>query len=84
MVESWRWPAITTYGGPQLSPMPNTSYDRLEAADAIRSALRRRLAVEVWDCCPTTAPAQRFATGPCSPLSCAIGLPLRGGPPRYR
>ncbi len=84
MVESWWWPAITTFGGPQLSPMQTTSYDRLEAADAIRSALRRSLAVEVWDGCPTNAASQRFAAGPCSPLSCAIGLRLRGGPPRYR
>ena len=84
MVESWWWPAVTTYGGPQLSPTQNTSYARWEAADAIRSALRRGLSVEVWDGCPTTLPAQRFAAGPCSPLSCAVGRPLRGSPPRYR
>lgn len=60
------------------------SYDRSEAADAIRAALRLGLAVEVWDGRPTTAPSQRFAAGPCCPLSCAIGRPMRGSPPRYQ
>ena len=84
MVDSWWWPAVTTYGGPRLSPMRTTTYDRWEAADAISAALQLGLAVEVWDGCPTTAPSQRFAAGPCCPLSCAIGRPMRGSPPRYQ
>jgi hypothetical protein len=84
IVDGWWWPAITTYGGPQLSPMQTTTYDRWEAADAIRSALRRGLSVEVWDACPTCLPRQLFAAGPCSPLTCSIGRPLRGAGPRYR
>jgi hypothetical protein len=84
MVESWWFPAVTTFGGPQLSPMQTTSYIRWEVADAIRRALRQGLAVEVRDGCPTTTPRQRFAAGPCSPLTCPIGRPMRGCGPRYR
>lgn len=82
-VGSWWLPCITRYGGPQLSPMDTTTVTRWEVADFIRSALRRGLAVEVWDGCPTTTSQQQFAAGPCSPLSCPIGRPLRGRAPRY-
>lgn len=83
-VSSWWLPAITTYGGPQLSPMATVTVTRWEAPDFINAALRRGLAVEVWDSCPTCLSVQRFAGGPCSPLTCAIGRPLRGAGPRYR
>jgi len=82
-VDTWWWPAITTYGGPQLSPHQTISYSRWEAADAIRAALRRGLAVAVWDASPTCTSRLVFAAGPCSPLTCPIGRRMRGAGPRY-
>jgi hypothetical protein len=82
-VDTWWWPAITTYGGPQLAPHQTTSYIRWEAADAIRAALRRGLAVEVWDACPKGLSRQVFAAGPCTPFACPIGRRMRGAGPRY-
>ena len=83
-VTSWWLPAITTYGGPQLSPMQTISVTRWDAADTIRRYLARGLAVEIWDATPTCLSSQRFAAGPCSPLTCPIGRPMRGAGPRYR
>ena len=77
-------PAISTFGGPQMSPMNTTSMCRHEAVDFINSALKRGLSVEVWDSCPTCLSRQIFAAGPCSPLTCAIGRPLRGSAPRFK
>lgn len=81
--QSWWMPSVTVYGGPQLSPMHTTTLCRWEVADFIRSALKRGQSVEVWDQTPTCLSAQRFAAGPCTPLTCAIGRPLRGAAPRF-
>ena len=81
---SWWFPTIRTYGGPQLSPTTVITYDRYEADAAIRRALRNGYAVEVYDQTPTCLSRQVYAAGPCSPLTCAIGRPLRGAAPRYR
>jgi hypothetical protein len=77
-------PTIATFGGPQLSPMQVTTYTRYEADAAIRRALTRGLSVEVYDQTPTCLSRQVYAAGPCSPLTCAIGRPMRGAGPRYR
>jgi len=80
---SWWMPSVTVYGGPQLSPMHTTTLCRWEVADFIRSALKRGQSVEVWDQAPTCLSVQKFAAGPCTPLTCAIGRPLRGAAPRF-
>jgi len=83
---AWWFPAVHRFAlvGGRWVPMGAITYDRYEASDAIRAALKRGWAVEVWDACPTCAGRMKFAAGPCSPLSCAIGRPLRGQPPRFR
>jgi hypothetical protein len=81
---SWWCPTVHSYGGPQLSPMyAPTTITRWEAQEFIEAELRKGRAVEVWDACPTTPSKLKFAAGPCTPLTCAIGRPMRGAAPRY-
>lgn len=79
----WWFPAITVYGGLGLAPMHTVSMIPSEAGDYITRQLCAGHAVEVWDATPTCASRQRFAAGPCSPLTCSVGRPLRGSAPRY-
>lgn len=61
-----------------------TTLCRYEVDEYIRSAQRKGYSVAVWDATPTCAGEQRYACGPCTPLTCAVGRPLRGAAPRYR
>ena len=81
-------PTVVTYGGPKGKipnfPIHSTTITRWEAEDFIVKQLERGLAVEVWDQTPTCLTKQIFAAGPCSPLTCDIGRPMRGAGPRYK
>jgi hypothetical protein len=86
--QSYWLPTVVTYGGPKgkipNSPIQSTTITRWEAEDFIVKQLERGLAVEVWDQTPTCLTKQIFAAGPCSPLTCDIGRPMRGAGPRYK
>ena len=81
-------PTVITYGGPKgkipNSPIQSTTITRWEVEEFIVRQLDRGLAVEVWDQTPTCLTKQIFAAGPCSPLTCHIGRPMRGSGPRYK
>jgi len=81
---SWWMPSVHTYDVRHSCPMGATTYTRWEASDGIAAALKRGRSVEVWDQTPSCLSRLVFAAGPCSPLTCDIGRPLRGAAPRYR
>jgi hypothetical protein len=85
---SWWLPTITVHkwlgDGKAVQVFAPTTLTRWEVDDYIRSAQRKGYSVEALDSCPTCLSAQKFACGPCTPLTCAVGRPLRGAAPRYR
>lgn len=84
---NWWLPSVHTFChyGAGWVPMGALTLDRYEVGAYIRRMQRQGRAVEVWDACPTCLPTgPAFASGPCTPLTCPIGRPLRGALPRFR
>ena len=84
---SWWLPTVTTYawrGGQSVQMYAPTTVTRWEADEYIRKAQLKGYSIEVRDACPNTLGGIKYACGPCTPLTCSIGRPLRGAAPRYR
>jgi hypothetical protein len=85
---SWWLPTITVHkwlsDGKAVPVWAPTTLTCWEADDYIRRAQRAGYSVDAWDSTPTCLSQQRYACGPCTPLTCAVGRPLRGAGPRYR
>ncbi len=83
---SWWFPTVTTYqwrGDQAVQVYAPTTLTRWEVDDYIARAQRKGYSVEVWDQTPTCLSQQRYASGPCTPLTCHVGRPMRGAAPRY-
>jgi hypothetical protein len=83
---SWWLPTVTTYqwrGDKAVQVYAPTTLTRWEVDDYIARAQYKGYSVEVWDQTPTCLSQQRYASGPCTPLTCHVGRPMRGAAPRY-